>query len=118
MEKGGGRSSKFKKKDPHPSYSISKSKSSALFDECDLISIETIIVNPTAAIGSLNEGDILSIQLNKRILSAFNGMGEFCGNIVTIILEKIIECIKKGRSFIGIVNSIENRSCKITIQVL
>jgi hypothetical protein len=116
MEKGGGRTKRLKKSDPHPGFTAPTSKSGALFDDCDLISVETNIVNPTSVVETLEVGDVLAIELNKNVLEVYY-KSKFCGNIVLIISDKIISCIKKGRTFIAIITLLKKRACKVLVQV-
>jgi hypothetical protein len=96
----------------NPFLNINKPKN------CKEVVIKTQLFSPVPAVlGDLKVGDKLSIKLDGPVgpCVAVNG-NSIAGTIISKDLYLIIDCMKKGIEFIGMVRNISGGSCSLTIQ--
>jgi hypothetical protein len=95
-----------------PSSNINSSR------PCEKLSVNVILATPVPAmLALLKEKDTLEIvHIPSNTLEAHNGNGEYVGTVLNPSNDRIIECIRNGVEFIGIVLSISGAKCNIVIK--
>jgi hypothetical protein len=87
--------------------------------DCSSIIEHTILNSPNPAVlAKLKINDELELlaKTERGPLEAFDSNGDIAGSITSSILAQLLDCIKKGYSFIAIIEEIDGGKCKIEIR--
>ena len=108
--------------DPYEEYTSTSNASSyskGSDDECTKLTFETILQDINSSqLEKVKEKDKLPIVLNsKNKLNVYNKDGKICSAIIDPNMEKLVNCINKGNSFVAIVKSKRDETCIVKIQI-
>jgi len=86
---------------------------------CEKLAITVILATPAINISALVKAkDVLEIVYVNPGLEAHNRNGERVGTILSTSSSKIIDCIKTGVEFEGIVQSLSGSKCSVLIKAI
>ena len=86
---------------------------------CEKLAITVILATPAINISVLVKAkDALEIVYVNPALEAHDRNGEYVGTILSTSNLKIIDCIKEGVEFQGIVQSLNGSKCSILIKAV
>ena len=86
---------------------------------CEKLAITVVLATPATNISVLVKAkDVLEIVYVNPALEAHNKNGEYVGTILSTSNSKIIDCIKSGVEFNGIVYSLNGSKCSVLIKAI
>lgn len=116
MGNGGGR--RKIRKPSYNEYSKKVTDANPLFqDDCESFNVEILLVNLQPALVKYRIGDILEITLDANDNIIAIGEHGICGNVTPLNSRKLIECIKRGKTFKAVIIGINATSCRVRISI-
>ena len=90
-------------------------------DSCDRLTSETTLTSPNRdVISQLNKGMLLDVEVDKSgarpvVRAMLNG--QVAGSITSSIIQKLVECIDNGYSYVAEVISVQGGTCRVRVRV-
>ena len=115
--KGGGNRERNYQRELQNSYNNS-STNGAIEDSCDRLFLSNIeLQNIQPVISKYSEDDVLDIKLDTNENIIASGLFGIAGYIIGINSQKLIDCLRKGKTYKGTITEISSAICKISIRL-
>jgi len=103
------------------SGSSSSSWTAPTGDSCDRLTSETTLTSPDRdVISQLSKGVLLDVEVDNTgarpvVRAMLNG--QIAGSITSSIIQKLVECIEGGYSYVAEVISVQGGTCKVRVKM-
>lgn len=90
-------------------------------DSCDRLTSDTTLTSPNRDVVSLlKPGTELNIEVDESgdtplVRAVYNG--QIAGSITSSIIQKLVQCVENGYSYVAEVKSVEGGTCKVRVRV-
>lgn len=87
-------------------------------DDCDSLDVVVVLQSPQPkVVAKLGKGDILEVKLTggKPPIQAVTDKGDVAGAIVPPDIQRLVDCLKKGKHFVAEVLQISGGAVKVRV---
>jgi|GEM_PF-1642705 len=91
-------------------------------DTCDRLTSDTALTSPSREVTSqLQPGSLLEIEIdNTAATPVVRAMfqGQVAGSITSSIIQKLVECVESGYTYIAEVTSVQGGACRVRVRAV